>query len=72
MKNSNGQSSMNAVVIGLVVAIIAVGAFALGTSGALEDAVSSDGPAEQLGEKIDNAADELSKKIDEAAEPSKQ
>ena len=60
----SNPSSTNAVMIGALVAILVVGAFLLGMSGALEP----DTPAEKLGKSLESAAGEVSeglKKLEE-------
>jgi len=62
----SNPSSTNAVMIGAMVAVLVIGAFLLGMSGALEP----DSPAEKLGKSLESAAGEVSeglKKLEDGA-----
>lgn len=60
------NQSMKPILIGTVVAAAIIGAFVLGQNGIGE----SDGPAERVGEKLDNMANELKDSVEELEKPS--
>ena len=60
----SNPSSTNAVMIGAMVAVLVIGAFLLGMSGALEP----DTPAEELGQSLESAAGEVSKGLQKLEE----
>lgn len=57
---------MRPVIIGGIVAALAIGAFILGRM----EPFQSEGPAEQLGEKVDQAAEEMKESVEELEEGS--
>lgn len=56
---------MRAVVIGGVVAVLVVGAFLIGANGGFDDPA---GPAEELGQAIDEGVNDAGRAIEDAAD----
>ena len=60
----SARNSLKPIVIGGIVAALVIGAFILGRT----DPFDSEGPAEQLGEKVDEAAQEMKEGVEKLEE----
>lgn len=61
----SNRSSLKPVLIGAVVAALVIGAFIIGRT----DPFDSEGPAERLGEKVDEAAQEMKEGVENLEGP---
>lgn len=65
----NDRNSLKPIVIGGIVAALVIGAFILGLTNPFDD---TEGPAERIGEKVDEAAQEMKEGMEKLEEGAKE